>query len=143
MADTKVNGQRTAWADISLDCGYGEVVGVRDISWTESQDKVSRYGKGDRPIGHSRGNWEGSGKIILDHDEFGLFQAFCVKKGKASPLELDPFSISVSYEPAGGNVQTRTLKQCNLSKIDEGAKQGDTELEVTLEFTIHGGVDRG
>ncbi|MBW2619475.1 MAG: hypothetical protein JRC92_11430 [Deltaproteobacteria bacterium] len=142
--DVRVNGERVAWANIAIDLGYGEVVGAQEISWDESQEKKSRYGKGSKPIGSSKGNYEASASLVIDQDEFqGPFMDWVKGNGKTNPLEVEGFRITVAWTKTdGSDMHTVRLPQCEINKVAESVKQGDTEATVSIDLTVHQMIER-
>ncbi len=139
----KVNGRRVAWLDVTIDAGYGEMVGVQEVNWSSKQEKKTRYGKGAVGIGSSVGNYEATGSIVLDHDEFyGPFLAWVKSKGATAPEELDPFDVTIVFQPKGGETTRVRLIEADIAGVDESTKQGDTEMSVTIDLVMHKPIQR-
>jgi len=142
--DLRINGEKVAWGNLSINAGYGEVVGAQEITYTENQEAKPRYGKGRKPIGYSRGNYEATGKLTISRDEFdGPFMDWVRSQGVNSPVDVPPFDITVSYVMEdGGSEHTDRLPSCLITSNEDGASQGDTELNVSIDLNIIMPIER-
>lgn len=130
-----INGRQYDWEDITVTLPHGDTVGITEIKYKDGQKIEARYGKGAIPRGYGRGNYEASGSMVLDRDEWER-----LKKSIAAGSIYDhkPFTIVVSYANDDmGNV-TDTLKDCKITGFDGGGgSQGDANAgPISCEFTV-------
>jgi len=142
--DLRVNGEKVAWGNLAITAGYGEVIGAQEITYTENQEVKPRYGKGRKPIGYSVGNYEATGKLVISRDEFdGPFMDWVRAQGVENPVDVPPFDIVVSYAMEdGGAAHVDRLPTCKITSNENGASQGDTELNVSIDLNIIMPIER-
>ena len=64
------NGNKYDWESITVNLTNGEVVGITEIKYEDGQEITARYGRGSIPRGYGRGNYEASGSMVLDREEW-------------------------------------------------------------------------
>lgn len=133
-----INGKNYDWEDISVMLPNGQAVGITEIKYEDSQTVTARYGKGAKPRGYGRGNYEASGSMVLDRDEWEKFKIYLAATGKGKILDHTPFTIVAMYANDDMGTVTDTLNSCKISKFSGGgASQGDDNASpMTCEFTI-------
>lgn len=128
-----VNGKRYDWQDITILLPSGIAVDITDISYSDSQTVTARYGKGGIPRGYSRGNYEASGSMTIDLEEWEKLKLTLLP----SIYDHLPFDITVSYAENHVPVVTDVLPQVKLIKIDTSNSQGNENAGAKkLEFVI-------
>lgn len=132
-----VNGQAYDWEDISVTLPHGEAAGITEIKYEDGQSVTARYGKGSVPRGFGRGNYEASGSMALDRDEWEKLKKELTANG-GGIYDHEPFTIVVSYANDNLGTITDTLKQCKITKFSgAGGSQGDDNASpMTCELTI-------
>lgn len=132
-----VNGQAYDWEDISVTLPHGEAAGITEIKYEDGQSVTARYGKGSVPRGFGRGNYEASGSMVLDRDEWEKLKKELTANG-GGIYDHEPFTIVVSYANDNLGTITDTLKQCKITKFSgAGGSQGDDNASpMTCELTI-------
>ena len=132
-----VNGQAYDWEDISVTLPHGEAAGITEIKYEDGQSVTARYGKGSVPRGFGRGNYEASGSMVLDRDEWEKLKKELTANG-GGVYDHEPFTIVVSYANDNLGTITDTLKQCKITKFSgAGGSQGDDNASpMTCELTI-------
>lgn len=134
-----INGKNYDWEDIHVVTLDGEQIGITEIKYTDGQSVTARYGRGAVPRGYGRGNYEASGSMVLDRDEWEKFKlALKATSGTGGIYDHTPFPIVVSYANDDMGVIVDTLRDCKISKFDGGGgSQGDDNVSpITCEFTI-------
>lgn len=131
-----INGKQYDWEDMHIVLPHGEAVGITEIKYTDGQSIEARYGRGAVPRGWGRGNYEASGSMVLDRDEWEKFRK-SIMDG-AGIFDHEPFTIVVAYANDYMGTVVDTLKSCKITKFDgAGASQGDDNASpMTCEFTI-------
>lgn len=132
-----INGRNYDWEDIHVQLPYGEAVGITEIKYTDGQSVEARYGRGSVPRGYGRGNYEASGSMVLDRDEWERLKEHLAGDGGAI-YDHDLFTIVVCYSNNDMGTITDTLKSCKITKFDGGgAAQGDANASpITCEMSI-------
>ena len=121
----KVNGQTYSWGDVDVKIP-GLVLVVQEISYDDEQDMEESYGKGNRPRGYGKG----------DYDDV---LAYC--KAKGVPFYgLEWPSVVVSYANEGERTRIDELKKVVPIKRSHKAAQGDKSLTVDIDLMIVGGI---
>lgn len=134
-----INGKNYDWEDIHVVTLDGEQIGITEIKYTDGQSVTARYGRGAVPRGYGRGNYEASGSMVLDRDEWEKFKlALKATSGTGGIYDHTPFPIVVSYANDDMGTVIDTLPDCKISKFDGGGgSQGDDNVSpITCEFTI-------
>lgn len=148
MADQQllVNGNLVSGGDISIDLGYGSVVGAQEISWEEKQEHTLRYGKGFLPVGSTKGKYEASGKLKIVKDEFDSNFLTWIESNSnnGTPMGMPPFDITVTYDVDGGGSSTTRLMGCLFNSLSETSTMGGegTDLSVELDFICMKPIER-
>lgn len=132
-----INGRNYDWEDISVTLPGGDAVGITEIKYTDGQSIEARYGKGSVPRGYGRGNYEASGSMVLDREEWEKLKNELTATG-GGIYDHAPFTIVVSYANNDMPTVTDTLKDCKITKFSgAGGSQGDDNVSpMTCEFTI-------
>lgn len=134
-----INGKQYDWEDIHVVTLSGEQVGITEIKYTDGQNIEARYGRGAVPRGWGRGNYEASGSMVLDRDEWENLKKVLVASSAAGDIYGHrPFPIIVSYANDDMGTVVDMMKDCKISKFDGGGgSQGDSNVSsITCEFTI-------
>ena len=131
------NGNKYDWESITVNLTNGEVVGITEIKYEDGQEITARYGRGSIPRGYGRGNYEASGSMVLDREEWEKLKNELTVDG-GGIYDHAPFTIVVSYANNDMGTVTDTLKNCKITKFSGGgAAQGDDNASpMTCEFTI-------
>lgn len=127
-----INGRYYDWEHITIQVNGATLADVLSIDYEDSEKVNAIYGKGRAPRGYTKGNYEGSGKLVLLREEYDRL---------GDPFNMEPFNIVVSYAN-GSNVRTDTLHDCLFTKRTFSGVEQDTErITVELEFVILGGIE--
>ena len=134
-----INGKNYDWEDIHIITLTGEQIGITEIKYSDEQSVTARYGRGAVPRGYGRGNYEASGSMVLDRDEWEKLKLALVALINTGGIyDHTPFPIVVSYANDDMGTVIDTLRDCKISKFDGGGgSQGDDNVSpITCEFTI-------
>ena len=131
-----INGRGYDWEDIHVILPHGEAVGITEIKYTDGQSIEARYGRGAVPRAYGRGNYEASGSMALDRDEWERLKILLAAGGAI--YDHAPFTIVVAYANPDMGTVVDVLKSCKITGFDgAGASQGDDNASpMTCEFTI-------
>lgn len=131
-----INGRLYDWEDVSIRLPSGETVGVTEIGYKDGQDVDPRYGRGSTPRGYGRKNYEASGSMTLDRDEFDRLARELTATGGGIYDHL-PFPIVVNYANEDQGTITDTLPACRITSFDTSGSQGEANVgAVKCEFKI-------
>lgn len=131
-----INGRGYDWEDISVTLPSGEAVGITEIKYTDGQAKTAHYGRGAIPRAYGRGNYEASGSMVLDRDEWERLKKWLVDSGGGGIYDHAPFTIVVHYANDDMENITDTLGSAVITKFDGGGgAQGDDKVSaITCEL---------
>lgn len=131
-----INGRAYDWEDMHIILPHGETVGLTEIKYTDGQSIEARYGRGSVPRSYGRGNYEASGSMVIDRDEWEIFKLALLGNGPI--YDHKPFTIVVAYANSDMGAVVDVLKSCKITKFDGGgAAQGDDNASpISCEFTI-------
>lgn len=131
------NGILYDWESITVTGPQGEIAGISEIKYEDGQAATARYGRGSIPRGYGRGNYEASGSMTLDRDEWEKLKKELVASG-GGIYDHEPFTIVASYANDNMPTVTDTLKNCKITKFSgAGGSQGDDNTSpMTCEFII-------
>ena len=114
-----VNGRAYDWEDITVTLPHGEAAGITEIKYEDGQEITARYGRGSIPRSYGRGNYEASGSMVLDRDEWEKLKKELTGDG-GGIYDHTPFTIVVSYANDDMGAVTDTLKNCKITKFSGG-----------------------
>jgi hypothetical protein len=127
-----MNTREYQWSEIQVRIGGRDIVGLRSVKYTETQEKEVLYAKGSKPRSIQRGNISIEGEISLTQSEYEALRA-------ASPtgtiLDLN-VNVLVSYgNPATGTAMINDeLIGVEFTEAPMEMTQGDKFMEITLPF---------
>ena len=132
-----INGRQYDWEDVHVILPSGEAVGITEIKYEDGQAVEARYGRGATPRGYGRGNYEASGSMTLDRDEWERLKLALTGNG-GGIYDHAPFTVVVAYANNDMGHVVDTLKGCKISKFSGGGgSQGDDNVSpMSCEFTI-------
>jgi hypothetical protein len=135
MAGPIVNGRAYDWGSIDVKMFGRNVISLRGISFTPSQDKANEYGRGYKPVERGHGNIEYEGSVTVTAKEYHQILKAAQKQGFPSLLAIPPFEITVIVGQAGQDPMKKQLTYCEFNEEPFDASQGDTNIEVELGIT--------
>ena len=109
-----------------------DILGLRGIEYTESQEKELSYGKGNKPTSIQHGNKSYSGTLTVKQSEVEGLEDL---SATGSILDLS-INLTVCYgNPSKGEpMRTDKLYGVEFTEVPKGLKQGDKEQEIALPF---------
>ena len=134
-----INGRQYDHEDCNIMLPSGLAFGIQDLDYEDGQDIEARYGRGAVPRGWGRKNYEASGSMTMDRDQFEPFKAALALTAGVGGGFLDhrPFTIVVSYANEDQGLITDTLPDVKVTKHSASYKQGEAnDNQVKLDFTI-------
>lgn len=133
---TIINGRQYEFADVTLILGGRDVVGLRGISYTESQEKETIYGKGNKPLAIQKGNFSYEGSITLLQSEVETLRVLAkTETGRASLMGLTLDAVVCYGDPLKGDVMiTDRINSLQFTEDPKEMSQGDNSMEIELPF---------
>lgn len=127
-----MNTREYQWSDIQVRIGGRDIVGIRSVKYTESQEKEVLYAKGANPKSIQRGNVSIEGEIGLTQSEYDALRA---ASATGSILDLN-VNVLVSYgNPALGTAMIMDeIIGVEFTEAPMEMSQGDKFMEITLPF---------
>jgi hypothetical protein len=134
-----INGRQYDHEDCRIMLPSGLAFGIQELNYEDGQEVEARYGRGATPRGYGRKNYEASGSMTLDRDQFEPFKLALKLSAGANGGFLDhkPFTVISSYANEDQGTITDTLPNVKVTKLSAGYKQGEAnDNQVSIDFTI-------
>lgn len=135
------NGLVAGWGNIVVPIGGVIITGINDISLGYNQDKKNIMGNGFQPVGRGRGNFTyDPGKMTILWEEW---KAICAASPDSDPVNLNPFTIPISYVDRNGAPigKTEFVSNVEFTGVSRDYKQGDSALWLPVSF-IYAGISQ-
>lgn len=126
-------GKLTGWNNITLNLLMRDVVGLLEISYSDTTKKENAYGAGGMPVGRTEANYEAKASITLLKEEVDAILN-ALPKGKRLQ-DIEPFDIIVLYEKKGEILKDR-INYCEFTGNAVEVKQNDGSIAVKLELIV-------
>ncbi|MBN2435580.1 MAG: hypothetical protein JXK07_09985 [Spirochaetes bacterium] len=111
------------------------LVGIQSFDDDAKRDVKLHYGKGTTPNGFGRGNYEGTGKMSVNMDEYEKLVVAATPYGGDVTM-LPPFPVVGILEKSDGKKFKELYPQVLIEKRGKKRKQGDTEFVVDLDIKL-------
>ena len=134
-----INGRQYDHEDCRIMLPSGLAFGLTELNYEDGQDIEARYGRGAVARGWGRKNYEASGSMTMDRDQFEPFKRALALTAGASGGFLDhrPFNIISSYANEDQGLITDTLPDVKVTKHSTSYKQGEAnDNQIKIDFTI-------
>ena len=125
-----------AWKDLEVVVLGRPLIRILNVKYESSQKLEELYGRGQNPLNINEGNYSFKGEITIGQSELIALQQKAKQLGYNSILKLK-FDINIAYS-LDGIVTRNTCKSGRIEKFEEGMKQGDTAMEISLPFKFTG-----
>ena len=127
-----VNGKMYDWEDLSVNLPQGVAINITAISYSDSQPITARYGKGGVAHGYGTGNYEASGSMTIDLEEWERLTPHL----GSTIYDHDPFPITASYANSGKATVTDKLPAIKITKVSTSNSQGSENAGAKdIEFS--------
>lgn len=121
-----------AWKDLEITILGRPLVRILNVKYEASQKLDEIYGRGQQPLGIQEGNYSYKGEISIGQSELIAMQTLAREAGLKNILKLK-FDVSIVYA-LDGVITRNVCKNARIEKFEEGMKQGDTSMEISLPF---------
>ena len=119
------------WSDVSVVLANHDVIGLRGVSYSSSQEKEALYAKGNKPHGIQRGNISYSGTIRLLQSELIALQ----EAAGGSVLNITTDVVVAYGNPASGSAKhTDLIRGVEFTEEPKSLNQNDKFMEIELPF---------
>jgi len=147
VADTSqainINGKPFSWKDVDVKMLGSSVPYIQSIEWNGTQEKSYDIGSGTVGKYLGEGNKEFTGSLEIALSEFmKLADAALPISPEGDPLDIPPFTISITYFSRIAPVRYTNLFNVAFTDISNTASQGDTHLYSTLDFIFTSVVNK-
>jgi hypothetical protein len=128
-----INGRTYGWADIAVVIGGAPLTGIRGIKYGEAQEKENIYGAGRYPVARGYGRISYTASITL---LAGTVLALQNTAPSGQLCRIQPFPITVVYQPEAGPLVTHVLKNAEFTDTNFEWAEGDLSKEIELTLII-------
>lgn len=127
-------GKLQGWNNITVNILGRDVVGITELSYSDTTKKENAMGAGNMPVGRTEGNYEAKASITLYKEEVDAIQK-SLPKGKRLQ-DIDMFDIIVEYQLKNGQVIKDIINGAEFTGKAIDVKQGDGSIAHKLELII-------
>ena len=135
-----VNGREVDWGQVEIgiaDCPQTLKDHIIGIEYEDKENVKPRYGRGNVPIGWTKGRFDGNGKLTLTATGFQILMDWVRGKGKERVSQIPPFPIVITYLDDETNVMMKdTIPSVKLDNPKTKANEGDEKIDVEISFII-------
>ena len=119
------------WADLEIQLGGKTLVAVTGVKYKRKVEREAYFGKGRKPLSLQTGNETVEGELSIGKSELDSLITRTNKK-----LLHTSFSLVVCYgnQSEGVPMTTDIIEGLKISEYEQGLKQGDKAMEITLPF---------
>jgi hypothetical protein len=130
-----INGRTYGWADINVVIGGVPLTDIVGIKYSSAQEKENKYGAGRKPVARGYGRITYSASITL---RAGTILALENSAPNGELHRIQPFPITVVYQPDAGPLVTRVLRDAEFMETNFEWEEGDLSKEFELNLIISG-----
>lgn len=135
IRERSINGELYSWSSVRVNLLGRNLVGLKGIEYKDSEEVKGVKGRGKKDIGYVKGNYQASGKIMLEMSEVEALNA-SLAPGE-SIYDIPAFDIPVCYKNDSNRLVTHLLKNCLFMEQARSGKSGEVkEFEVELPLYI-------
>lgn len=126
-----ISSKQYSWNDISVATGGRIIEGITEVEYSVKQEKDVLRGRGNKPHGILRGNFDYEGKIMLWQSEVEAM----IKDAPNKNILALKFDVIWAFAPTdGGETVTDILVGCEIKEYKKSMKQGDKNMLIELPF---------
>lgn len=133
--EVSINGEIYSWSNVRINLLGRNVVGLKGIDYGDSVEVKGVKGRGMKDIGVVIGNYQATGKIMLEMSEVEALN-LSMPLG-TSIYDIPAFDVPVCYKNNDSRLVTHILKNCRFTAQSRSGKAGEVkEFEVELPLYI-------
>lgn len=121
------------WNKITINLLGRDVVGISELSYSDTTKKENAYGAGNMPVGRTEGNYEAKASITLYKEEVDAITK-SLPSGKRLQ-DIEPFDIIVLYDKKG-EIKKDRINYCEFTGNAVEVKQNDGSISVKCELIV-------
>ncbi|MRI64426.1 hypothetical protein EDM00_10580 [Ornithobacterium rhinotracheale] len=126
-------GKMQGWNKITINLLGRDVVGISELSYSDTTKKENAYGAGNMPVGRTEGNYEAKASITLYKEEVDAITK-SLPSGKRLQ-DIEPFDIIVLYDKKG-EIKKDRINYCEFTGNAVEVKQNDGSISVKCELIV-------
>lgn len=126
-------GKLTGWNNVTVNLLGRDVVGITELSYSDSTKKENAYGAGGMPVGRTEANYEAKASITLLKEEVDAIQK-ALPKGKRLQ-DIEPFEIIALYDRKGEILKDR-INYVEFTGNAVEVKQNDGSIAKKMELIV-------
>ncbi|MRJ11397.1 hypothetical protein EDL98_09990 [Ornithobacterium rhinotracheale] len=126
-------GKMQGWNKITINLLGRDVVGISELSYSDTTKKENAYGAGNMPVGRTEGNYEAKASITLYKEEVDAITK-SLPSGKRLQ-DIEPFDIVVLYDKKG-EIKKDRINYCEFTGNAVEVKQNDGSISVKCELIV-------
>ncbi|AFL98376.1 hypothetical protein [Ornithobacterium rhinotracheale] len=126
-------GKMQGWNKITINLLGRDVVGISELSYSDTTKKENAYGAGNMPVGRTEGNYEAKASITLYKEEVDAITK-SLPSGKRLQ-DIEPFDIIVLYDKKG-EIRKDRINYCEFTGNSVEVKQNDGSISVKCELIV-------
>ncbi|MGV4379354.1 hypothetical protein ACQ1Q1_10350 [Ornithobacterium rhinotracheale] len=126
-------GKMQGWNKITINLLGRDVVGISELSYSDTTKKENAYGAGNMPVGRTEGNYEAKASITLYKEELDAITK-SLPSGKRLQ-DIEPFDIIVLYDKKG-EIRKDRINYCEFTGNSVEVKQNDGSISVKCELIV-------
>ena len=143
MSRQLINGKCYDWSSVTINMPGLDYLEPTKIEYDGERETEPIYGKGGKVRGYGTGNLKHSAKIEMAEEDFDEYCRVAKTKGYSSLYGFAMDKVTVSYADEGAPIQTDVINKLVLSTWGKAASQGDKNFNISLEFSVIGGIKLG
>lgn len=133
--ERSINGELYSWSNIRVNLLGRNLVGIKGVEYDDSDEIKGVKGRGSKDIGFVQGNYQATGKLMLEMSEVEALNASLPRGFRLQ--QIKPFDVVVVYRNDDQRLVTHVLKNCKIMKQNRTGKAGEVkEFEVELPLYI-------
>lgn len=127
-------GKLKGWNNVTFNLLGRDVVGITEISYSDSTKKSNIMGAGGFPVGRTEENYEAKASITLLVEEVDGMRSSLPKGTRLQDIE--PFDIPVIYETPSGLIVKDVIRNAEFLGTEMEIKQGDGSIAIKFELIV-------
>jgi len=130
-----INGNRYDYSSVEILIQGVPYRGIKSIDYSDSLDPAKQYGTSARPLGRTRGKWDGDGSLEIFKEDAAIIRPVIAALGQGGYGEAN-LTIVVAYgEPTVGII-TDTLIGVRIKKVSDSHAVGNDGITEKWDLDL-------
>ena len=138
-----INGKCYDWSSVTINMPGLDYLEPTKIEYDGERETEVRYGKGGQERGFGTGNLKHSAKLEMAEEDFDEYCRVARAKGYTNIFNFILDKVTVTYADEGAPIQIDVINKLVLNKWGKSDSQGDEGFNISLEFSVIGGIKLG